>query len=71
MTFKIKKELIEEIENKLAKCSTTTLSIKNGNSLRMELELHLFKKIGEESFYKNYPKINTEITTILNNINVR
>lgn len=44
---------------------------KNGNSLRMGLELKMFNIVGMQTFQKKYDYINVRIEEILQNIKVR
>lgn len=62
------KKTLENFSN-FSKINNNTL--KNGNSLRMELELSVYDKLGPTEFEKQFPTITKQIDTILSNIRVK
>jgi hypothetical protein len=64
-------DTISEIESFSTFTQRDVKNNKNGNSLRMGLELKMFKIAGEDEFKERYPYISEKIEQILHNIKVR
>lgn len=67
----INRELANTLNDFTADCQENANTIKNGNSLKMEIELQLYKEAGKTTFLNSLELIHTKIARILKNIKVK
>lgn len=61
---------VDELNDFTSLCEENRDTIRNGNSLKMEIELELYDEAGEAEFIDNIDFINSEISIILDNIRI-